>query len=131
MENIKKATLLVTGLAAQKFQQEIKDEQEVLMSMADMLIHLYIYESALLRSLKHQDSATSTVRAEMVEVLMHETAEKLLSSTKEVIYACSEKDQALPNLKAIQRLYQLPPANLKEIRRNIANYFINENKYQL
>jgi hypothetical protein len=62
---------------------------------------------------------------------MHETAEKLLLSTKEVIYACSEKDQALPNLKAIQRLFQLPAMNLKEKRRNIANHFINENKYQI
>ena len=47
LENIKKATILVNGLAAQKFQQDIKDEQEVLMSMADMLSILYIYESAL------------------------------------------------------------------------------------
>jgi len=131
LENIKKATILVNGLAAQKFQQDIKDEQEVLMSMADMLSILYIYESALLRSIKHQDSTTSSLRADMIEVLMHETAETLLSSTKEVIYACSEENQALPNLKAIQRLYQLPPTNLKDKRRNIANYFINENKYQV
>ena len=131
LNKIKKATLLVTGLAAQKFQQDIKDEQEVLMSMADMLIHLYIFESALLRSLKHRKAQTSSIRFDMVQVLMHETAEKLLSSTKEVIYACSEKDQALPNLKAIQRLFQLPAMNLKEKRRNIANHFINENKYQI
>jgi len=131
LENIKKATILVNGLAAQKFQQDIKDEQEVLMSMADMLSILYIYESALLRSIKHQDSTTSSLRADMIEVLMHETAETLLSSTKEVIYACSEENQALPNLKAIQRLYQLPPTNLKDRRRNIANYFINKNKYQV
>ena len=131
LENIKKATILVNGLAAQKFQQDIKDEQEVLMSMADMLSILYIYESALLRSIKHQDSTTSSLRADMIEVLMHETAETLLSSTKEVIYACSEENQALPNLKAIQRLYQLPPTNLKDKRRNIANYFINKNKYQV
>ena len=131
LKNIKKATLLVAGLAAQKFQQEIKDEQEVLMSMADMLSLLYIYESTLLRSIKHQNSSTSVVRAEMIEVLMYETAEKLLSATKEVIYASSEENQALPNLKAIQRLYQLPPTNLKDKRRSIANYFINKNKYQL
>ncbi len=131
LKNIKKATILVNGLAAQKFQHEIKDEQEVLMSMADMLSILYIYESALLRSIKHKDSNTSSLRADMIEVLMHETAEILLSSTKEVIYACSEENQALPNLKAIQRMYQLPPTNLKEKRRSIANYFINENKYQI
>ncbi len=131
LENIKKATILVNGLAAQKFQQDIKDEQEVLMSMADMLSILYIYESALLRSIKHKDSTTSSLRADMIDVLMHETAETLLSSTKEVIYACSEENQALPNLKAIQRLYQLPPTNLKDRRRNIANYFINKNKYQV
>ena len=67
----------------------------------------------------------------MIEVLMYETAEKLLTATKEVVYASSEENQALPNLKAIQKLYQLPPANLKDKRRSIANYFINKNKYQL
>ena len=42
----------------QKFQQEIKSEQEVLMHLADMMIPLFILESALLRAQKQQSPYT-------------------------------------------------------------------------
>ena len=125
----KKATLLVAGIAVQQFQQDIKNEQEVLMHLSDMITPIYIFESALLRAQKHQ--AKSEIYKQMTTILMYETSEQLSNHSKEVIFASSKENQALPNFKSINRLFQLPFSNLKEMRRKVANHFIEKNQYQL
>ena len=47
--NLKKAGLMIAGAAVQKLMTNLKDEQEILMNLADMLIEGYAAESALLR----------------------------------------------------------------------------------
>ena len=127
IEIAKKATLLTTGIAVQKFQQEIKSEQEVLMHLADMMIPLFILESALLRSQKQQAS----VYTNLTLILMYETSELLSKHAKEVIFASSSNKEAMQNYKGINRLFQLPHRNLKELRREVANHFIVRNEYKL
>ena len=127
IEIAKKATLLTTAIAVQKFQQEIKSEQEVLMHLADMMIPLFILESALLRSQKQQAS----VFTNLTLILMYETSELLSKHAKEVIFASSSNKEAMQNYKGINRLFQLPHRNLKELRREVANHFIVRNEYKL
>ncbi len=107
IEVAKKATLLTTGIAVQKFQQEIKTEQEVLMHLADMMIPIYILESALLRAQKQQ----SIIYTKLTLVLLYEASELLSKHAKEVIFASSDADEAMKNYKGINRLYQLPYQN--------------------
>ena len=125
----KKATLLVTGMALQKYQQEIKNEQEILMHIADMITPLYILESALLRALKQNEK--SDMYHLMTKLLMYETADQLAIHAKEVIFATADEKEAMTNFKGINRLFQLPYLNLKETRRKVADHFINNNQYQL
>lgn len=127
IEIAKKATLLTTGIAVQKFQQEIKSEQEVLMHLSDMMIPLFILESALLRAQKQQAS----VYTNLTLILMYETSELLSKHAKEVIFASSSSEEAMQNYKGINRLFQLPHRNLKELRREVANHFIVRNEYKL
>jgi alkylation response protein AidB-like acyl-CoA dehydrogenase len=131
LENIKKVAVLATGQAVQKFQDKLKDEQEILMSAADMLIQVFMFESALLRTIKHEDINTASVRKAMVKVLMHETADLMKVKARDVIYACAEGDMATMTLKALTRLCQLPVCNIKETKREIANYFKAENQYKI
>ena len=125
----KKATLLVAGIAVQQFQQKIKDEQEVLTHLSNMIIPLYIFESALLRAQKHHSKAD--IYKQITTLLMHETSLELSNNAKEVIYASSPEEQALSSYKSINRLLQLPYCNLKELRRKVAKHFITNNQYKL
>ena len=50
VENIKRATLLVAGLGAMGYAQELEKEQEVMARVADMVAAAYLSESALLRA---------------------------------------------------------------------------------
>src|SRR5690606_17283507 len=52
LQNLKKAGLMVAGAAVQKLMQTLKDEQEILMNLADMMIEGYVAESTLLRTEK-------------------------------------------------------------------------------
>ncbi len=131
LENAKKVALLATGQAAQVFQDKLKDEQEVLMASADMLIQVFVFESALLRTLKNKDSATAEIRTKIVQVLMHETADLLKNKARDIIYACAQGDIASLTLRALTKLCQLPVLNIKDTKRAIASHFINENQYRI
>ncbi|HEX7022286.1 MAG TPA: acyl-CoA dehydrogenase family protein [Trueperaceae bacterium] len=50
MENAKRAALLVAGLGAMAYMQEVEHEQEVMARVADMVTGIYLAESALLRA---------------------------------------------------------------------------------
>ena len=131
LTNIKKVCLLVAGQAIQTYQQNIKDEQEVLMNISEMLTQLFVFESTLLRSIKQTKPDSISVREEMVKVLMYDTADVLKVNAREIIFATSEKEVAITTLKAIISLLQLPAYNLKNARRKIAEYFKNQNEYKL
>ena len=50
VENMKKAVLLVAGLGAQAYMQDLEKEQEVMARAADIIALVYLAESALLRA---------------------------------------------------------------------------------
>ncbi len=52
VENAKKVSVLMLGLAGQKFGEKIEEEQGVLGNIADLMIEVYAMESSLLRTLK-------------------------------------------------------------------------------
>ena len=131
LSNAKKVAMLATGQAVQVFQEKLKDEQEILMASADLLIQVYMFESALLRTIKHKDSSSADVRKAMVKTLMYDTADLLKIKARDIIYACAEGDMANMTLKALSKMCQLPVHNLKKTKREIAEYFKNQNEYKL
>ncbi len=128
LENAKKATLLTMGLAAQKYQGDIKNAQEVLTRLSNLLAYTYFIESAILRANKH---ASSTIHFDLMLLYLYEKADLMKQELKEVIYNCSEKEAAMANLKAIQRLLNLPPKDIIQLRQKIAKHFIQKNDYKL
>lgn len=127
----KTVTILAAGQAMQRFQEAIKDEQEVLMELADMLTQVYLFESALLRAIKHGAKPSAPITAAMVRLLMHDSAEVLRRCSREVVYASAQGDMAAMTVKALTRLLGLPPHDLKETRRTIAAHFIARSGYEL
>lgn len=132
LSNLKKATLMVAGAAVQKYQTKLADEQEVLMSLADMAIQVYALESAILKTEKLASSLGEEACSEryaMTVNYMHKAAEICNKAGKEAIYSFAEGDEQRMMLLGLKRFTKLDPVNLKEIRRKIAGKLLAENKY--
>ncbi|WP_299433294.1 acyl-CoA dehydrogenase family protein [uncultured Aquimarina sp.] len=130
LENCKKCAMLISGQAMQKFQQDIQEEQEVLSRLADIISQIYMLEGVILRTLKNKEQHQS-VREAISSTFMHTSADLIKIAAKDVIFAASEGDMGLTNLKAIHKLLQLPMRNIIMDRRTIATYFIQENQYKI
>lgn len=132
IKNLKKACLMVSGAAVQKLMQNLKDEQEVLMNLADMVIELYVVESAMLRTqklVKLRGEQESNFQIEMTRLYLHRACEIVYKAGKEAIYAFGEGDELRMMLMGLRRFTKIEPSNLKDARRRIAEYVIQKNDY--
>ena len=122
LDRIKKATLLVSGVAALKYGPKIQSEQEVLGWLADMVIELFAYESALLRARKMAAAGKEipVVRA-MVDVLAVRASQKMLQVGSEALSHMSEGDDLRLQLAGLKRFTKLTqPIDSVSARRRIA-----------
>jgi alkylation response protein AidB-like acyl-CoA dehydrogenase len=130
---LKKAFLMVAGKAVEKFGMHLDDEQEVLMSVADMVIEIYAAESAILRALKKADAVGATGAAfeiDMATLYLHHAIEKLTVAAKEAIYAIASGDEQRMMLMGLKRFTKrVNPINPVALRRKIADKLIAENQY--
>jgi alkylation response protein AidB-like acyl-CoA dehydrogenase len=132
LANLKKAGLMVAGAAVQKFMMKLSDEQEVLMSLADMLIEGYVAESTLLRVEKlisMRGEANCQIEKEMALIYLHSAIEKAQSAGKQAIYAFADGDELRLMLLGLKRFTKIDPYNLKEARRRVANHVIEKGEY--
>jgi alkylation response protein AidB-like acyl-CoA dehydrogenase len=132
LANLKKAGLMVAGAAVQKFMQNLASEQEILMNLADMLIEGYVAESALLRTEKlaaTRGEEAVSMQIDMTRIFLYNAVEKAAAAGRQAIYAFAEGDEQRMMLMGLKRFTKVEPFNLKEARRRVADYIIEENAY--
>ena len=132
LNNLKKAVLLVAGSVSEKLGNKIATEQEVMMNIADMIIEIYVLESALLKTEKLVMKNGEKNTAEQIAMCInfqHQSAEKINKNGKEALYAISEGDEQKILLLGLKRFTKINASNLKENRRLIAKKLIETNKY--
>jgi len=132
ISNFKKAVLMVAGAAVQKLMMQLDKEQEVLMSLADMLIELYVSESIALRVEKlvgMSGEEACAVQLDMMRVYINDAAEKIMHSGKEALNAFAEGDERRMMMMGLRRYTKTEDFNTTAARRNIAAKVIEENKY--
>ena len=132
IRNLKKAILMVAGAAVQKFTTSLSEEQEIIMDIADMGIEVYVAESVLLRVeklIKMHGGAAVRIRQNMALVYLYEAVEKVEKSGKSAITSFAEADELRVMLMGLKRFTKTEPVNLKQLRREIADYFVTKNTY--
>jgi hypothetical protein len=134
LANLKKAILMVAGTASEKLGNNLKDEQELMMNISEMIIDTYMLESALLKTEKIISKYGREKHEEKISIcinFLHHVVEKVNKNGKEAIYAILEGDEQKILLMGLKRFTKVSAANLKEHRRLIAKKLIEENKYFL
>ncbi|GJM59501.1 acyl-CoA dehydrogenase family protein [Persicobacter diffluens] len=132
IKNLKKAGLMIAGAAVQKLMATLKDEQEILMNLADMLIQVYALESAVLRTeriIESEGAGAAKVHIEMVKVYAHYAVDEATKAGKQAIYAFAEGDEMRMMLMGLKRYTKVQPHNLKVARRTIADYCLDKGDY--
>ncbi|HCZ35552.1 MAG TPA: acyl-CoA dehydrogenase [Cytophagales bacterium] len=132
LRNLKKAGLMVSGAAVQKFMMKLSEEQEILMNLADMLIEGYVAESVLLRvekliSLRGEQACE--VEKEMALIYLHHAIEKAAAAGKSAITSFAEGDEQRLMLMGLKRFTKVEPYNLKNARRKVAKVLIEKGEY--
>lgn len=130
--NLKKAGLMISGAAVQKFMMKLSDEQEILMNLADILIEIYVAESALLRVEKLiglRGEKACEIQKEMATIYVHQAIDKAAGAGKQAINSFAEGDELRLMLLGLKRFTKIDPYNLKEARRRVANFIIEKGEY--
>jgi hypothetical protein len=130
--NAKKAILMTAGAAIQKFTTEIEHQQEILMGISDMMIEVYVAESALARVDKlmlRDGEEKHQIARECALVYLHEAIDKIANAGKEVIMGFAKGDELNVLLLGLKRFTKIDAKNLIEARRQIAQATITKNGY--
>jgi len=131
-QNAKKVALMTLGTAAQKYMLGLSDQQEILMSVADIIMDTYAMESAILRTKKmaaaHGESSAAPY-VEMTRVFCNDAIERIEAAAKNTLAAMVEGDELRTLLAALRRFTKMTPMNTVAARQGIANAMIEANRY--
>ena len=134
--NLKKVFLMVAGSAIQKYGPDLEEHQQLLLASADILIEIYMAESAVLRAEKNAKSQSpgrneaQKEQIAMAQLYLYHAVDLISQKAKESIVSFSEGDEQRMLLMGLKRFtkYQNQP-NVSELRKIIAEKVISENEY--
>ena len=130
---LKKVFLMVAGSAVQKYGPQLEDHQQLLLASADILIEIYMAESAILRTEKNANrfgEETQKEQIAMAKLYLYHAVDLINQKAKEGIVSFAEGDEQRMMLMGLKRFtkYENQP-NVVELRNTIADKVIEENKY--
>ena len=131
VNSAKKIALLSIGIAYQKFGTDMEKQQEVMMSISDMVMESFAMESSLLRSRKLRASGKRTAAADMCAVFLRSAMDRIECSARAIVGACSTADSLTENMQALRSLAAYDPIDAIGLRRSIANRLLADGRYNI
>jgi alkylation response protein AidB-like acyl-CoA dehydrogenase len=132
-KNAKKVALMVLGTAAQKYMTELQNQQEILLSCADIIMDAYQMESAILRAQKlaqKNGEETAARYIDMASVFCNDAIQRVEMKARNTIAALGEGDEVRMLLTALKRFTKNnSPVNTITARQRIADVLIQANTY--
>ena len=133
IEKLKKVFLMVAGAAVQKYGPDLEEHQQLLMAASNILIEIYMAESAVLRTeknCKRFGENSQTYQIEMSKLYLYNAVDIIFKNAKEGIVSFAEGDEQRMMLMGLKRFtkYQNQP-NVVAMRNNISEKIQKENKY--
>ena len=133
IKNLKKIFLMLAGAGIKKFGEELEKHQQVLLAVSDIMIEIYMAESAILRTEKNCNRYGKEKQKEQIamsQLYLYQAVDIIQSKGKETIISFSEGDEQkglLMGLKRFTKYYDFP--NIMDLRNIIAEKLKEENKY--
>ena len=133
IRKLKKVFLMVAGKAVQQFGPDLEEHQQLLLAAADILIEVYMAESAVLRAEKNAKrfgEAAQKTQIAMAQLYLYEAVDIVIRKGKEAIVSFTEGDEQRMMLMGLKRFtkYQNQP-NVAALRELIADQVAEDNGY--
>jgi alkylation response protein AidB-like acyl-CoA dehydrogenase len=132
ISNFKNLALILIEAAVSKFQRKLVHEQEIINSIADIIMMTYVAESTMLRIKKLESIKTPEdmkLYKDILDVYVFETAAEMYKHALDAVYSIDDEELTEKLIKGVQVYTKVPGVNTKDARRRIADKLIEENKY--
>jgi len=133
VKNLKKVFLMIAGSGVKKYGDQLEKHQQLLMCVADIMIEIYMAESAVLRTEKNIERMgveTQAHQIAMTQLYLFDAVELISKRGKEAIISSSEGDEQkmmLMGLKRYTKYSEFP--NIVALRNQVAEKIAEENHY--
>lgn len=133
IKNLKKVFLMVAGAGIKKFGPKIEEHQQLLINASDILIEIYMAESAILRTeknIKRYGEENQIHQVEMSQLYLYNAVDIIIKSAKNGIISFTEGDEQKMMLMGLKRFtkYTNYP-NITALKNSIADKVCKENTY--
>jgi alkylation response protein AidB-like acyl-CoA dehydrogenase len=123
---------MAAGAAVQKLMTKLKNEQEILMNLADMLAEVYTIESTVLRTQKLiavNGEAACITQIDMAKIFISDALERVNLHGKHCLQSFAEGDELRIMLMGLKRFTKYETFNTKDARRRVAAKVVEAGKY--
>ena len=113
-------------------QLDLKDEQEIIMNVSDMMLDVFLAEATLLRVMKlakKDRKHPQEVYEKILKVFLHDATSRMNKNATDALASFAEGDLLKTFLMGVKRFTKYPPVNVKNTRREIAAVMIAANEY--
>ena len=132
LRNIKQTFIILTDAAVKKYQDQLKNEQEILLALSDLAINVFAIESTILRAEKIVGQVSPAKREALtatVQVFLANCAEKCGTTIRKGANYIAGEENMLPVGLETHRFTCYQPQGLLQARRRLAAATIEAEKY--
>jgi alkylation response protein AidB-like acyl-CoA dehydrogenase len=133
VSRLKRLSVVLLGTAAAVYGDALKDEQEVLAQIADVIIEAYATESGLARAEKMASTGDgrASLAADIAAVYVNDASDRVAAASRQVVAALTARGADAGLAEGVKRLAAYSGIDAIPVRRRIANAVIEAGKYPL
>ena len=130
---LKRLSIALLGSASAAYGDALKDEQEVLAQIADVIIETYATESAIARAEKMASSGDgrASLAVDIAAVYTNDAADRVAAASRQVVAALNTRKADSTLGAGVQRLVSYAGIDAIAARRRIAHAVIEAGRYPL
>jgi alkylation response protein AidB-like acyl-CoA dehydrogenase len=133
VSRLKRLSIALLGQAVAAYGDGLKEEQEVLAQIADVVIETYATESAIARAEKMaaRGDARAVVATDIAKVYTMDAADRVAAASRQVVAALASRGASPVTAEGVERLAAHRGIDAIATRRRIADAVIEAGKYPL
>ncbi len=135
VSDFKKLLLMVAGAAA-KYEMDgklnLREDQEIVLFIADMMIDLYLAESGMLRILKmKQNNSRDNIELyeNMLKIWLQQVQANMVKNATDALASFAAGDEQRVLLMGVKRFAKYPPQPVVQLRKDISDCLIKAGRY--